>query len=217
MRRHNRTLFRAARAILRDDAEAEDALQEAYMHAYRSIGAFRGDSKLSTWLARIVANEALMRLRKRARRAEISDPFHVGSRLKSIEPLPSPDKGPESSAQRARDEEAAREAHRRAARGLPAVFMLRAVEEFRSRRPPSCCRSRRRRCARASSAPAACCARRSRRRSTSPTRRLRFRGRALRPHRRARHGAHRHPSGLADRHVTCADDGRHNPVGGSHA
>src|SRR5881398_2651334 len=71
MRQHNRTLFRTARAILRDDAEAEDALQEAYLQAYRSLGTFRAEAKLSTWLARIVANEALMRLRKQTRRAEI--------------------------------------------------------------------------------------------------------------------------------------------------
>ena len=45
MRLHNRTLFRTARAILRDDAEAEDAVQEAYLQAYRSIGAFRGDAE----------------------------------------------------------------------------------------------------------------------------------------------------------------------------
>lgn len=75
MRRHNRMLFRTARAILRDDAEAEEALQEAYLKAYRSMDQFRGDSKLSTWLVRITANEALMRLRKRVRRAEIVDLF----------------------------------------------------------------------------------------------------------------------------------------------
>src|SRR5262245_63708895 len=71
MRRHNQQLFRTARAILRDDGEAEDALQEAYLQAYRALGGFRGDASLSTWLARIVANEALQRLRKRERRAEI--------------------------------------------------------------------------------------------------------------------------------------------------
>ncbi len=71
MRRHNRALFRTARAILRDDTEAEDVLQEAYLQAYRAIGAFRGKAKLSTWPARIVANEALRRVRKRARRAEL--------------------------------------------------------------------------------------------------------------------------------------------------
>lgn len=75
MRRHNRTLYRTARAILKDDGEAEDALQEAYLLAYRSIDRFRGDARLSTWLIRIVANEALARLRKQARRAAIL-PLH---------------------------------------------------------------------------------------------------------------------------------------------
>lgn len=65
MRKYNRMLYRTARAILRDDAEAEDALQLAYLHAYRSIGGFRAESRLSTWLTRIVINEALMRARKR--------------------------------------------------------------------------------------------------------------------------------------------------------
>jgi RNA polymerase sigma-70 factor (ECF subfamily) len=65
MRRHNRLLYRLARAILKDDAEAEDAVQEAYMAAFRKIGSFRGDAKLSTWLSRIVMNEAYGRLRKR--------------------------------------------------------------------------------------------------------------------------------------------------------
>ena len=70
MRRYNRTLFRTARAVLRDDTEAEDALQDAYIQVYRSIGDFRNEAKLSTWLVRIVANEALMRLRKRSRGRE---------------------------------------------------------------------------------------------------------------------------------------------------
>ena len=76
MRRHNRILFRTARAILKDDAEAEDAVQEAYLQAYRSIARFRGDARLSTWLTRIVANEAFGRLRKNARRAAIL-PLHL--------------------------------------------------------------------------------------------------------------------------------------------
>jgi RNA polymerase sigma-70 factor (ECF subfamily) len=63
MRRHNTALFRTARAILRDDADAEDALQEAYLAAYRHLGEFRGDARLSTWLTRIVINQALGRLR----------------------------------------------------------------------------------------------------------------------------------------------------------
>ena len=71
MRRHNRVLYRTARAILRDDAEAEDAVQEAYLQAYRSLATFRGESKLSTWLVRIAANEALMRRRRNIRMAEV--------------------------------------------------------------------------------------------------------------------------------------------------
>lgn len=65
MRRHNRLLFRTARGILKSDAEAEDALQEAYIRAWRALSGFRADAKLSTWLVRIVVNEALRRLRKR--------------------------------------------------------------------------------------------------------------------------------------------------------
>lgn len=67
MRRHNSRLFRVARAILRDDVEAEDALQDAYLDAYRHIGDFRGGAQLATWLTRIVINHALMRLRRRRR------------------------------------------------------------------------------------------------------------------------------------------------------
>jgi RNA polymerase sigma-70 factor, ECF subfamily len=74
MRRHNRMLYRLARSILKDEAEAEDAVQEAYLSAYRSIGSFRGGAKLSTWLARIVLNEAYGRLRKH-KRAGVVVPF----------------------------------------------------------------------------------------------------------------------------------------------
>jgi RNA polymerase sigma-70 factor (ECF subfamily) len=65
MRRHNRLLFRTARSILKSDAEAEDALQEAYLRAWRAMGSFRAEARLSTWLVRIVINEALGRLRRR--------------------------------------------------------------------------------------------------------------------------------------------------------
>jgi RNA polymerase sigma-70 factor (ECF subfamily) len=74
MRRHNGKLFRVARAILRDDAEAEDALQDAYLEAYRHIDEFRGGARLSTWLTRIVINQALTRLRKH-KRSRIVVPF----------------------------------------------------------------------------------------------------------------------------------------------
>jgi len=82
MRRHNRMLFRVARSILGDDAESEDALQEAYVAAYRNIRSFQGGAKLSTWLARIVINEALGRLRKRKRMAAVV-PFSASGRDES--------------------------------------------------------------------------------------------------------------------------------------
>lgn len=64
IRRYDELLYRTARSILRDDAEAEDAVQEGYLLAYRGLATFRQDAKLSTWLVRIVANVALGRLRK---------------------------------------------------------------------------------------------------------------------------------------------------------
>lgn len=71
MKRHNQLLYRTARSILRNDAEAEDAVQEAWLRAWRAMDTFRSESKLSTWLVRIAANEALARLRASSRRAEV--------------------------------------------------------------------------------------------------------------------------------------------------
>lgn len=71
MRRHNRRLYRLARTVLRQAQEAEDALQDAYLKAYRSIGEFRGESSLSTWLCRLLLNECLARLRRQERRQNI--------------------------------------------------------------------------------------------------------------------------------------------------
>ncbi|MDX8468969.1 RNA polymerase sigma factor [Mesorhizobium sp. VK23B] len=64
---HNQRLYRIARGVVRNDAEAEDIVQEAYMRAFASLDAFRGDASLATWLTRIVINEALGRLRKKKR------------------------------------------------------------------------------------------------------------------------------------------------------
>ena len=71
MRRHNRRLFRIARSVLRDDADAEDALQESYLAAYRAIGSFRGESSLAAWLSRMVLNNCLARRRRDQRRVNI--------------------------------------------------------------------------------------------------------------------------------------------------
>ncbi len=63
--RYNRRLFRVARSILRDDAEAEDVVQETYVRAFTGLEHFRGDAAFGTWITRIAMNEALGRLRKR--------------------------------------------------------------------------------------------------------------------------------------------------------
>lgn len=74
MKAHNQRLYRIARGVVRNDSEAEDIVQEAYVRAFASLGAFRGDSSLATWLSRIVINEALGRLRKRRRTVAMPEP-----------------------------------------------------------------------------------------------------------------------------------------------
>jgi RNA polymerase sigma-70 factor (ECF subfamily) len=123
MRKYNRTLFRTARAILRNDAEAEEAVQDAYLKAFGAMGEFRGDSTLSTWLVRIVANEALMRRRKLARGADIVE-------LNMEMNIAAEEEAPEQAAARGQ----VRQLLEAKIDGLPdayrAVFMLRGVEEF---------------------------------------------------------------------------------------
>jgi RNA polymerase sigma-70 factor, ECF subfamily len=65
MTRYNQRLYRVARGVVRDDAEAEDVLQEAYVCAFAALPGFRGDAGLATWLTRIVLNEAVGRVRRR--------------------------------------------------------------------------------------------------------------------------------------------------------
>jgi RNA polymerase sigma-70 factor (ECF subfamily) len=65
MRRYNERLYRVARAILRDDGEAEDVMQDAYVRAYKNLGQFEGRSAFATWLTRIAVNEALQRRKQR--------------------------------------------------------------------------------------------------------------------------------------------------------
>jgi len=65
IRQNNRRLFRLARSIVKDDNEAEDIVQECYLRAFAGLSEFRGEAQLSTWLTRIVINEAYGRLRRR--------------------------------------------------------------------------------------------------------------------------------------------------------
>ena len=73
MQRHNRRLYRVARSILRNDSEAEDAVQEAYVNAFTHLDGFRGDASLATWLSRITMNEALGRLRRERPTVELDE------------------------------------------------------------------------------------------------------------------------------------------------
>jgi RNA polymerase sigma-70 factor (ECF subfamily) len=133
MRRYNQTLYRTARGILKDDAEAEDAVQEAYLRAYRAIGGFRGDAKLSTWLVRIVANEALGRLQRRRRGAEV---IQLEGEIESIEEgaeesmhVKAPER-PEAAALRAETRRLLETKIDSLPDAFRAVFVLRALEEL---------------------------------------------------------------------------------------
>lgn len=72
MRRYNQRLFRVARGILADDAEAEDVVQDAWVRAFRELAGFRGEARFSTWVTRIACHEALARARKRHRLVPIA-------------------------------------------------------------------------------------------------------------------------------------------------
>jgi RNA polymerase sigma-70 factor (ECF subfamily) len=95
MRQYNRRLYRLARATLRDRTEAEDALQDAYIRAYQSIGSFRGEASLGTWLSRLVLNECFARMRRTLRRENVvpmvSASRHVESTLMIVDESDSPD------------------------------------------------------------------------------------------------------------------------------
>ena len=135
MRRYNRRLYRVARSVLRDDAEAEDALQDAYLQAYRALPAFRGESALGTWLTRIVVNAALMRQRKTGRLADV---IELGADFGSDDaavPRPANERldepaQPELAALRAQTRRLIETGIDKLPAAFRTVFMLRAVEEL---------------------------------------------------------------------------------------
>ena len=133
MRRYNQTLYRTARSILKDDAEAEDAVQEAYMLAYRAMGAFRGDAKLSTWLVRIVVNESIGRARKRARRAEViqlNGSMEQNDDTAEVSMSEAASEQPDRAAMRAEMRRLLEAKIDQLPDGFRTVFVLRAVEEM---------------------------------------------------------------------------------------
>jgi RNA polymerase sigma-70 factor (ECF subfamily) len=122
MRRHNQRVYRAARAILRDEGEAEDVMQDAYVRAYAHLHEFEGRARFSTWLTRIAVHEALARSR-RGRRFQALDDTEAES-------MPTPRSTPE---QQASDHEVGallETAIDSLSEDFRAVFVLRAVEEM---------------------------------------------------------------------------------------
>lgn len=90
MRRHNERIYRAARAILRDDGEAEDVMQEAYVNAYAHLAQFDGRAKFSTWLTKIAIYEALLRAKRLARYEPLDD--RAEDTLMPTTPSPDPER-----------------------------------------------------------------------------------------------------------------------------
>ena len=88
MRRYNQRLYRVARSILRNDTDAEDVMQDAYVRAYEHLNQFAGEAKFSTWLTKIAVYEALERVRRRGRTDSGRDAEHVMAKTKSDTPDP---------------------------------------------------------------------------------------------------------------------------------
>lgn len=131
MRRHNRLLFRSVRSILKNDDDTQDAVQEAYLRAWRALASFRSDAKLSTWLVRIAVNEALGRLRSTGAQV-VPLNAAVDTDGETLEPsMPAnPDEEPESNAMRTQIRQQIEARIDTLPDQFRTVFMLRGVEEL---------------------------------------------------------------------------------------
>jgi RNA polymerase sigma-70 factor (ECF subfamily) len=134
MRRHNRRLFRLARSILGNDADAEEIVQESYVNAYFKLKQFRGPEGFASWLARIATNEALMR-RRRQKRGALVVPGDFESTESPLPGIAAMD--PQSSADDPESDLYAMQLQRlleRAVNGLPdayrATFVMREIEQL---------------------------------------------------------------------------------------
>lgn len=149
MRRHNQALYRTARSITRNDSDAEDVLQDAYLLAYRAMDGYRADSRLATWLTRIVINVAIARVRQGKRRAEVvwldgaaeAQTDTTGAAMAGVmidEADPDASGSPERAAMRTQ----MRQVLEKSIDSLPdayrTVFVLRAVEEMSGEEVAAC-------------------------------------------------------------------------------
>jgi RNA polymerase sigma-70 factor (ECF subfamily) len=137
MRRYNRRLYRLARATMRNDADAEDALQDAYVKAYHALAHFRGEASLSTWLARIVHNECLMRLRRDARRDNVI-PMAGDVDVSEQEIPDTATERPEAAAMRSQMRALLERHVDELPDALRAVFVLRAIEDLSVQEAAQC-------------------------------------------------------------------------------
>lgn len=132
VRKYNRRLFRLARGYVRDDAEAEDIVQETYVHAFSRLEAFRGEAEFSTWLTRIAINEALGRIRRRRPDVDIDDiemlQREAGGGNVVIFPIGSMPRSPEAEAARGQIRISLERLVDRLPARLRVVFILRDIE-----------------------------------------------------------------------------------------
>jgi RNA polymerase sigma-70 factor, ECF subfamily len=142
MQRHNQRLFRMARSILRDSADAEDAVQDAYVLAFTRIDQFRQAASLGTWLSRIVLNEAFRRLRQRKDMSGLDGNNDFSGKAPIAQVIPFPG----AQGQTTPEEDAARAEIRRvlehAIDTLPdmfrVVFVLREIEQMSVEETAAC-------------------------------------------------------------------------------
>jgi len=142
MRRHNRLMFRTARSLVDDDAEAQDVVQESYLRAFTAMAAYRGEAALSTWLVRIAIHQAISAQRRKGRLVLLHEPQpRDGAASDAESDAENAMSIPESSASAQPETPEARTLQaqtrlllERAIGQLPpiyrSVFMLRAVEEL---------------------------------------------------------------------------------------
>lgn len=136
MRRHNQRLYRAALAIVRDESEAEDVMQDAYVRAYAHLRQFAGKAKFSTWLTRIAVHEALARVRNRNRYSDLKPHFETSE--DPMEQLASERSTPEEQVQTNELGDLLEEAIELLPPVFRSVFMLRAVEEMSTTEVAEC-------------------------------------------------------------------------------
>jgi RNA polymerase sigma-70 factor, ECF subfamily len=134
MRRYNERVYRAARAIVRDDSEAEDVMQQAYVNAFTHLRQFNGSAQFSTWLTRIAINEALARVRRQGRYETYDDD------LSNLAPFMStnPSENPERQAFTGELRELLESAIDTLPDGMREVFVLRDVEGLSTAEAADC-------------------------------------------------------------------------------